>query len=70
MITNAAAASGKPVVSIANRIADFYYVGIDNDSAMTSMIRYLHEDIGLKDFWFLMGPADNYEKMSKKTGRN
>ncbi|MCR4807794.1 MAG: GGDEF domain-containing protein [Lachnospiraceae bacterium] len=62
-ITRAAAASCKPVVSIANRIADFYYVGIDNSAAMTSMISYLHEDLGLKDFWFLMGPADNYENM-------
>ena len=60
-VVRAAAASGKPVISIANRIADFYYVGIDNEVAMTSMIRYLHKDLDLTDFWFIMGPVDNYE---------
>jgi diguanylate cyclase (GGDEF)-like protein len=62
-IIRAAAASGKPVIAIANRIADFYYVGINNSSAMTSVISYLHEDLGLSDFWFIMGPADNYENI-------
>ncbi len=62
-VTKAAAASGKPVVAIAREVADFYYVGIDNHAAMTSMIRMLHEDMGLSDFWFLMGPPDNYENV-------
>ncbi len=60
-VIRAAAASKKPVVSIARKVADFYYVGIDNHSAMTSMIAFLHEKMGLSDFWFLMGPPDNYE---------
>ena len=60
-VIKAAAASGKPVVAMARKVADFYYVGIDNHAAMTSMIRMLHEDMGLSDFWFLMGPPDNYE---------
>ncbi|MBQ9437703.1 MAG: diguanylate cyclase [Lachnospiraceae bacterium] len=62
-VIRAAAASKKPVVTIAAQIADFYYVGIDNHAAMTSMIEHLHKNMGLKDFWFLMGPADNYENV-------
>ncbi len=57
----AAAASGKPVISVANEIANFCYVGIDNYAAMRSVIAHLHEDRKLSDFWFAMGPADNYE---------
>ena len=64
-IIRAAAASGKPVIAIANRIADFYYVGIDNSSAMTSVISYLHEELDLSDFWFIMGPSDNYENIMR-----
>ncbi|MBR1561466.1 MAG: diguanylate cyclase [Clostridia bacterium] len=57
----AALASGKPVVSMANLIDGAYYVGIDNRDAMTRVIAYLHDDMGLTDFWFAMGPVDNYE---------
>lgn len=57
----AAAASGKPVVSMANEIDGFCYVGIDNYAAMRSIIEHLHAVQGLTDFWFAMGPADNYE---------
>jgi len=60
-----AAASGKPVVSMANDIDGFHYVGIDNYSAMKSVIRYLHQEMGLTDFWFAMGPADNYENQAR-----
>ena len=44
-----AAASGKPVVAMANDIDGFYYVGIDNYSAMKSVIRHLHQEMGLTD---------------------
>ena len=57
----AALESGKPVISMANAIEGCYYVGIDNYDAMTSMIRHLHGEMGLTDFWFAMGPEDNYE---------
>lgn len=57
----AAAASGRPVISMANGIDDFCYVGIDNYAAMDSVIRHLHEAHGLTDFWFAMGPKDNFE---------
>lgn len=58
---HAAAASGKPVISMANDLEDFYYVGIDNYAAMQSVIKHLHRVQGLTDFWFAMGPADNFE---------
>lgn len=61
----AAAASGKPVLSIANDIGGFHYVGIDNYRAMRSMIRYLHQQLKVTDFWFAMGPADNYENHAR-----
>ena len=61
----AARASGKPVLSVANDIPSFYYIGIDNHAAMTSVIQYLHEEEGLTDFWFAMGPADNYENLQR-----
>lgn len=32
-----------PVVSIANELEDFYYVGIDNYSAMKQVIAHMHE---------------------------
>jgi len=57
----AAAASGKPVISMANYIEGFHYVGIDNYGAMASVISHLHEIMGLTDFWFAMGPKGNYE---------
>lgn len=58
---DAAAASGKPVISMANYIEGFHYVGIDNYGAMASVIAHLHEVMGLTDFWFAMGPRGNYE---------
>ena len=50
-----------PVVSIANELEDFYYVGIDNYSAMQQIIAHLHEVHGCEKFWFIMGPKENYE---------
>ena len=67
-LLQAAAASGRPVISIANHIPGVYYVGIDNYDAMVSVIRHLHENRGLKDFWFAMGPAGNYENEERTRG--
>lgn len=50
-----------PVVSIANELEDFYYVGIDNYYAMQQIIAHLYEVHGCEKFWFIMGPEDNYE---------
>ncbi len=60
-VIQAAKETGKPVISIANEIEDFYYVGIDNYGAMRNMIAHLHQVHGCKDFWFIMGAEDNYE---------
>lgn len=57
----AARKSGRPVISISNEIEGFYYVGIDNYTAMRRMIEHLHQIHGCRSFWFVMGPADNYE---------
>ncbi|MBR6221053.1 MAG: GGDEF domain-containing protein [Clostridia bacterium] len=61
----AARASGKPVISMANYFDGCHYVGIDNYAAMTSVIRHLHEEMGLTDFWFAMGPAGNSENQTR-----
>lgn len=60
-VISSAKATGKPVISIANEIADFYYVGIDNYSAMQEMMAHLYEVHGCRRFWYVMGPDDNYE---------
>ncbi len=61
----AARASGKPVISMANYFDGCHYVGIDNYAAMTSVISHLHEAMGLTDFWFAMGPAGNSENQTR-----
>ena len=61
----AARASGRPVISIANDLDDFYFMGIDNYAAMQSVIRHLHRVQGLEDFWFAMGPTDNFEAQQR-----
>lgn len=60
-IVNAARESGRPVISLANRIEGFYYVGIDNYAAMRLMIEHVFHVHGCRKFWFIMGPKDNYE---------
>lgn len=53
--------TGKPAISIANELPDFYYVGIDNYTSMTTVIEHLYEVHGCRRFWFIMGPRENYE---------
>ena len=60
-VIDAVKKSGKPAISIANKIDDFYYVGIDNYLAMKEMIAHLYGVHDCRKFWFVMGPADNYE---------
>lgn len=60
-LISAARQSGKPVLSLANRIEGFYYVGIDNYKAMLPMMEHVYQEHGCRDFWFIMGPRDNYE---------
>ena len=67
-VVRAVAASGRPVISMANHIPGLHFVGIDNHEAMTSVIQHLHQGHGLTDFWFAMGPADNYENQLRLKG--
>lgn len=60
-IVNAARKSGKPVISLANKIEGFYYVGIDNYAAMRHMIEHTFVTHRCRRYWFIMGPKDNYE---------
>lgn len=60
-VVKAAKATGKPVISIANEIEDFYYVGIDNYSSIREIIEHLHQKHSCKTFWFIMAAKDNYE---------
>ena len=50
-VISSAKATGKPVISIANEIADFYYVGIDNYSAMQEIAAHLYEVHNCRRFW-------------------
>lgn len=49
--------SGVPVISIANEIEDFYYVGINNEKAMRMMIEHLYEKHGCKKILVCHGPG-------------
>ena len=60
-VIDAVKKSGKPAISIANKIDDFYYVGINNYDAMQGVIQHLYDKHHCRRFWFVMGPADNYE---------
>ena len=60
-VYKAAKESGKPVISVANAVDDFYYAGIHNYRAMREMIEHLHRIHGCESFWMVMGPEDNYE---------
>lgn len=60
-IIDAAAKSGRPVISLANEIRDFYYVGIDNAKAITEVMEHLYKVHDCRKFWFAMGAEENYE---------
>ncbi len=52
---------GKPVIAIGNNIEGCYYVGIDNESAMYTIVDHLYSYHKSRTFWLIMGPADNVE---------
>ncbi|MBO5335531.1 MAG: GGDEF domain-containing protein [Lachnospiraceae bacterium] len=62
-VVQRAKSAGVPVLSIANELEDFYYVGIDNYQAMKDVIAHLHQKHNCKKFWFIMGPEGNYENV-------
>ena len=53
-VISSAKATGKPVISIANEIADFYYVGIDNYSAMQEMLTLIKKKKFIRVFMILV----------------
>lgn len=53
--------TNKPIISIGKYIEDFYYVGLNNYAAMSSMIEHLHICHKCIKYWFIMGPKENYE---------
>lgn len=53
--------TGKPAISISNKVMDFYYVGIDNRKSMKIMMEHLYTMHNCRRFWFIMGPKSNYE---------
>lgn len=57
--------SGKPRISIANDLADFHFVGIDNYTSMKTIITHLHEVHQCEKFWCVMGPKGNYEVQNR-----
>ncbi len=57
--------SGKPVISIANEIENFYYVGIDNYKAIREVISHLFESHACRKYWFIMGNKENYENQKR-----
>lgn len=67
-IITAAKKTGKPVISVANEIEDFYYVGINNYDAIQKIIAHMHEEHNCRKFWFVMGPDDNYENHMRVSG--
>lgn len=62
--------SGVPTISINNKYDGLYYVGIDNYSAMGAMIDHLYDKHGCRNFWFVMGPENNYENKRRAEALN
>lgn len=65
-VTDRAAKAQVPVISISQQLADFYYVGIDNYSAMREIIEHLAEHHNCQSFWFVLGPEKNYESQQRE----
>ena len=54
-----------PAISIGNRVEGFVHSGINNYSASKGIIRHLNTVHGCTDFWFIMGPQNNYENQKR-----
>ena len=63
-----AKASGKPLISVGCEIDGCYYVGIDNYHAMYGMISHMHQEHHCQNYWFIMGPRENYENTKRLEG--
>lgn len=57
-----------PIISIALGIDGFYYVGIDNKSAIEEVMDHLYNEHQCRSFVYAGGPVDNYENEQRKLG--
>lgn len=57
--------SGIPAVSIDNNLEGFYYIGIDNFSAMEGMVKHIVEYHGAKIINYISGPDDNPDSIMR-----
>ena len=57
--------AGIPAVSIDNDLEDFYYIGIDNKSAMRSVTEHMTDVHHFTRFAYISGPAENPESSDR-----
>ncbi len=58
-------AANVPVVSIACDIDGFYYVGIDNDSTIRTLVEHLYNEHGCRSYIYAGGPRENFENQQR-----
>lgn len=61
-------ASGVPAISVGYEVDGFYYVGIDNYNTMYRVIEHMHRVHHCENYWFVMGPENNYESKKRTQG--
>lgn len=54
-----------PVVSIACDIDGFYYVGIDNNGTIETIVEHLYKTHGCRRFIYAGGPRENFENLQR-----
>ena len=64
-IINKIREAGIPAVSIDNDIPGFYYIGIDNKTAMRSITEHMITEHGYTDFAYISGPENNSESYDR-----
>ncbi len=57
--------AGIPAVSIDNDVPSFYYIGIDNVTAMREITEHMIDKHGCQRFNYISGPADNPESRDR-----
>lgn len=57
--------SAVPAVVIGNCFSGLHSVSVDNYGAMQRIMQHLYEEHACKDYWFIMGPVDNYENQCR-----
>ncbi len=64
--------SGLPVINLnaaregEERSDNFYYVGTDNEGAISEMLNHLYDVHGCRDFVFLGGPSDHMDNIIRR----